>query len=224
MRGELSMSMAGDQDVIESVARYARNNFVSCLWQMLIVIGVMSYHSPPFAFIRHRGADLEAAPAAVAGKLANANPHAARSPRTTRTVALVVRIAVAVTAMALSLSFVGPWLFVRHWRRCIVSSTWPPASFRVRKPFTAEVIQSDTGKLALVYTWKLFVGLVIVACATVPVGLCYFLSREPIVFGAVVLLIAVAAVRFPSRDRVASFIKRQQDLLDHERQKIGASR
>ena len=98
----------------------------------------------------------------------------------------------------LPLSFVGPALMTRHTRQGIAAWTWPPPSFRFVKPFTAEVLESDTGKLAFLYVFEFGIGMVIVGFAILFLPFGYFLSSgNPIVFGAALMLIAAAAARIP---------------------------
>jgi hypothetical protein len=200
------MSTTGDRHVIDSVLPSIRNGFVGLLVQLLFIIGIMIYTAPPFAFIQRRGADLRAAPGAAAA------------------LEVVFWIAVAITAAAFPLSFVCPPLTTQHWRRGIAARTWPPPSFRPSEPFTAEVLRSDTGKLAFLYTVEYGVGLTIIGLATFFVSFCYFLSSgNPIILGAVGLLLLAYAARFPTRNRIATWIERQQELLDQERGDLHSS-
>jgi hypothetical protein len=232
------MPVARDQDVMDSTARLARTAFVSILGQLLFCIGIMIYQVPPLAFLQRPGADFKAAPSAAAGKVADANAAARRAmPRAdlnrpgsfrsnaTAIVGVAVWIAVGIAAVALPLSLVGPALMTRHSRQGIAAWTWPPSSFRYSKPFTAPVLESDTGKLAYLYIFEFGIGWLIVAFTILLMPFGFFLSGgNPIVLGAAVLLIAAIAVRFPSRHRVASWIERQQELLNQDRQKMRIER
>ena len=225
------MPVVGDQDLIDSTARVARVGIFSVLGQMMFIVGMMIYRLPPTEFIRHRGAQLRAAHGAVAGKVADANDAAARAKwKTTRSAMRFVQAAVAITAVALPLSFVGPWLLIRNSRRGIVAWTWPPPSFgkgdrALPKPFTAQVLETDTGKLAYLYVVDFGIGLIIVGFAIVLAPFGYFFSGgDLIVLGAAVLLTAGAAARFPTRGRIAAWIERQQELLNHERHQMRIER
>jgi hypothetical protein len=218
------MSLAADQGVIDATARLARSGYVAILGQMLFIIGTMIYQVPPFELSRRPGAEVRAAPGDAAGKkVADANAAARRVMR--RASARVPMLAgVAITVVALPLSYVGPGLLTRARRRGIAAWTWPPPSFgrgTLPKPFTAEVLESDTGKLAFLYVVELALGWVFVGFAIVLIALAYVMSSgSPIVLGAAVLLTAAAAARFPARNRIAAWIEHQQDVLDQERHDI----
>ena len=167
--------------------------------------------------------DLKAAPDPVATNIANAANFGAMQEARTR--AVFVRIAVAIIALALPLSFAIPAaLLVRSWRRGIASSTWPGRSTNLPMPFTADALQADTGKLCFAYFAQLFIGIAVNGFSIIPVAICYVFGRNPMVSGAAVLLTAVVASRFPVRDRIAAWIERQQGLLDQERQTISSPR
>jgi len=220
------MPAAGDEAVIDSTARLARNGIVAVLAQLILIIGTLIYQIPPFQFIRRPGADHRAAQGAAAGKVADANEAARRAKwQASRVAVRSVWITVAITALVLPLSFVGPALMTRRSRRGIVAWTWPPPSFKAPKPFTAQVLESDTGKLAFLYVVEFGIGLTMVAFAIVLVPFGYFLSGgHLIVLGAAVVLIATAAARFPTRGRIVCWIARQQDLLNHERKQTRVER
>ena len=225
------MAVVGDIDLIDSTARVARIGIVSVLGQLMFIVGMMIYRMPPTEFIRHVGAELRVANGAAAGKEADANEAAQRAKwKATRGAIRFVWVSVAITAVALPLSFVGPWLLTRNSRRGIVAWTWPPPSFgrgdrTLPKPFTAAVLETDTGKLAFLYVVEFGISLTILGFASVLLPFGYFLSGGNLIaLSAGVLLTAAAAARFPTPGRIAAWIERQQELLDHERKQMRIER
>jgi hypothetical protein len=69
------------------------------------------------------------------------------------------------------------------------------------------------------------IGLIIVGFAIVLLPFGYFLSGGNLfALGAAVLLTAAAAAQFPTRGRIAAWIERQQELLNHERHQMRIER
>jgi hypothetical protein len=128
---------------------------------------------------------------------------------------LLTWMAVGFAALALPLSFIVPGLVTNQNRRAIGAGKWP---ITPNPRLGTEASQSDTGKLAFVYLNQLIVGAALDEGAAFFAGVAYLLGKDPIALGVAILLIAAILVRFPTAQRVALWIDRQQEMLILERQ------
>ena len=130
---------------------------------------------------------------------------------------LFTYIAVAVGLMNLALSFVVPNLAVANGRRQIARGVAPKIK---GGPTEAKQIypSGDTGMLAQLYQTQLIVGAAMLEGAAFFAGIAFMLERNPIAAGMALVLLAVLAARFPTRDRIQAWLEQQLGLLQEERQ------
>ena len=79
-------------------------------------------------------------------------------------------------------------------------------------------MQTDTGRLAVVYSTQLIVGAALNEGAAFFAGVAYLIGKDPIALGVGLFLVGVLIARFPTTDRVARWIARQEEMLLVERQ------
>jgi hypothetical protein len=128
---------------------------------------------------------------------------------------LVTWMAVGLAALALPLSFIVPVLITNQYRRSIATGKWDPA--RVPR-FGADAGESDTSKLAGVYMNQLIIGAALDEGAAFFAGVAYMLGKDPIALGVAIVLLCAIIARFPTTQRVATWIDRQLEMLFSERQ------
>jgi hypothetical protein len=149
-----------------------------------------------------------------------ANAAAQPAPASMELGDIITWIAVAFAAIGLPLSYVLPAQISRGMRRRIATENWTPpvgvnapsGALSPGEPWT------DTRKLALTYQTQFLIGAAINEGLAFFAGVAYLLGRNPIALGLALLLIATLALRFPTRNRLASWIERQQELLVQDRQ------
>jgi hypothetical protein len=217
------MSLAGDQLLIDRLARFARNGFLYCIAQMLVIVGVMIYNVPPIAVGRAAHGEKQTGPADAAKKKADADEAYRRARwRASGTALLFDVLGVGLCAAAIAMFYAIPAVAVQFTRHRIVTENWTPpiSSSEDSKLFTRDVLQSDTGKLAFMYIMWMGLGQVVAGFTTVFVVLPYLISQNPLVLGASILVVAVAASQFPTRARVAAWINCQQELLNNDRRDL----
>jgi hypothetical protein len=119
----------------------------------------------------------------------------------------------------LALSFVVPNLAVTNWRKQLARGAAPKVK---GGPTEAKQIYpaGDTGSLAQLYQTQLIVGAAMLEGAAFFAGIAFMLERNPIAAAVALVLLAVLAARFPTRDRVAGWLDRQLELIKEERQSI----
>jgi hypothetical protein len=128
---------------------------------------------------------------------------------------VITWMAVGIAALALPLSFVVPVVITNQGRRAIATGKPAPAP---NPDFGADTDQSDTGRLAGLYMNQLIIGAAQAEGAAFFTAIAYMLGKDPIALGAAIVLVAAILVRFPTDERVARWIDRQQELLLLERQ------
>ena len=72
--------------------------------------------------------------------------------------------------------------------------------------------------LAQLYQTQLIVGAALLEGAAFFAGIAFMLERDPIAAGMALVLLAVLAARFPTRDRIEAWLEQQLGLLQEERQ------
>jgi hypothetical protein len=124
-------------------------------------------------------------------------------------------LAVGVAALDLPLSVILPNLMTGQNRRAMAQgkSTAPQTSLD-----GTELIESDTGKLAMAYQSQLTLGAALNEGAAFLACIAYRMGRDPITLGVAILLLGAIAVRFPTTHRVSLWIAREEEMLSLERQ------
>jgi hypothetical protein len=130
---------------------------------------------------------------------------------------LLTWMAVGFAALALFLSFIVPGLITNQNRRAIAAGKWP---LTPDPRLGTEASQSDTGKLAVVYLSQLIVGAALNEGAAFFALIAYMMGKDPLALSVAIVLLAAILVRFPTTQRVALWIDRQQEMLFLERQAL----
>ncbi len=136
---------------------------------------------------------------------------------------LLTWIAVAMTATLLPLSFIVPELIAGQNRRAIAAGKWTLPQGRGGAQvslYSPEALATDAGKLAVVYSIQLIVGAALNEAPAFLAGVAYLIGKDPIALGGGLALVGVLLARIPTRQRVASWIERQEELLISERQAV----
>jgi hypothetical protein len=200
--------MINTPDTIEKVARQCQIIVGALIAGVLILLGVASL------------VDLRpnAAAPVVIGVVPNAAPGAAADRGEIGPI--ITYTAVALTALALPLSFLVPGLVTRQNRRAIAAGTWtPPAQGGAPgRQIPPETLATDSGKLAMLYQIQLIIGAALDEGAAFCAGIAYLIGRNPIALAMAFLLVGGLVVRFPTPQRVALWIDQQQEKLVEERQ------
>src|SRR5262249_8482076 len=123
-------------------------------------------------------------------------------------------MAIAFAVIDLPLSFLMPALITRRARRAIAAGKWTPS----QTPTGTVAPQTDSGKLAAVYLTQLIIGATLNEGAAFFAGVAYLIGKDPIALGVGLFLVGVLITRFPTTDRVARWIARQEEMLLVERQ------
>ncbi len=211
------MSSANDSELMDSVIRTSQIIAAALITGVVVMLGV-TLVIDPFGDARRRAAVVAGAQAPAADPV----PPPATSPMDAGE--MITWMAVAFAAVSLPLSFVVPGRIADRSRASIVAGTWkPPVQPRgsapvVPSPFSLEVLQTDIGKLALLYQTQWIVGAALIEGTTFFSVIAYMIGGNPIALALAILLLAAMFARFPTRLRVASWIDRQQELLIQDRQ------
>lgn len=139
---------------------------------------------------------------------------------TTVSVPLITYAAVAFTAVLLPVSLLVPGLLAARQRRSIAAGTWA-ASQAGNRPIAGispEAIQTDTGKLAIVYMTQTTVDAAVNSGAANFAAIAYMIEKNPLALLLTLLLVGGIVVRFPTRHRVELWIDEQREKLILERQ------
>jgi hypothetical protein len=128
---------------------------------------------------------------------------------------LLTWLAVGSAALSLPLSFIVPNLIVKQNRRAIAAGKWPLSQTSFN---SSAATDSDTGKLATVYSTQLILGAALIEGAAFFAGVTYLLTKNPIVLGVAILLVVVMVLRLPTAHRVTLWISKQEEMLFLERQ------
>jgi hypothetical protein len=190
------MSMTNEQDVIDSVARTGQFIGIGLITGAVGIIGVSIAVDPT------GGAPRPAMGTMDVGEI-------------------ITWLAFAFAAISLPLSVIVPGQIARQNRQQIAKGTWTASQSgqtHPGSPFGPEALKSDAAKLALVYQIQFIVGAALNEGPTFLAAVAYMIGRNPITVGLACLLVVALAARFPTRDRVASWIDRQQELLIEDRQ------
>jgi len=114
----------------------------------------------------------------------------------------------------LAARLIVPPLVMRIHCRQIARGAWSPDW-----AFNGQVSPtSDAGKLTAVYGTRLFIAVALLECAASSLVGAYQIGREPLALVVAALLILLIAAHFPTRTRVAAWVKWQLRLLDDDRQ------
>jgi hypothetical protein len=212
------MSMNDDQDVIHSMTRTIQI-IAGSLITGVVVFLVVSVVVAPIV-----GAPPVAVGAVGAGQAPDANAGPPPAAGSMDLGEIITWTAVAVAAAGLPLSFWLPGWMTSQNRRSIAAGTWAPPSRADAQtpgppaPFGPEALQSDAGKLALLYQTQFLVGAAINEGLAFFASVAYLIGKNPIALGLALVLLVALIVRFPTRPRIASWLDRQQELLIQDRQ------
>jgi hypothetical protein len=127
-------------------------------------------------------------------------------------------VAVAFGLMVLVLSFVVPRINVARARRQMALKG--PIAITKGRPSEPKQLYpaSDTGKLAPIYQTQLIIGAAILEGGAILAASAYMVERNPIALATVIVLLGAFVARFPTADRVHTWLDRQLGLLQEERQ------
>ena len=212
------MSMPNDEDVMNSVTRTIQIIAGSLITGVAVMLGVSVAVAPIV------GAPPGAGGAVGAGQALDANAGPPPAAGSMDLGEILTWAAVAAAAAILPLSFLLPGWITDQNRRSIAAGTWVPPSrvnpnvLNPSAPFGPESLQSDTGKLAVLYQTQFIVGAALNEGPAFFACIAYMIGKNPIALGLALMLLVALIARFPTRLRVASWIDRQQELLLQERQ------
>ena len=159
-------------------------------------------------------------PGAGPGEGGAANAGAARGGAVDFVGTLMTYLALAWAAVLLPLSVIVPARIAKQNRRKIVAGTWTPQLQGVSPPrqFDPEAFKTDENKLAMVYASQFIIGAALIEGGAFLAGVAYMMGKQPLALGVAVFLVGVLLARFPTLQRVQSWIDRQQEQLILERQ------
>ena len=211
------MSTISDQDFIDRVTRQCQIIIGALIVGVVVFLGIATAIAQLTNGPTQAGAG--AKPADAQGQPADANLNA-RPVGEPDIGTILTWLAVAFAAVTLPLSFVVPRLVAQQNRRAIATGTWPgmkgssPAT-----PTTHEAaLQTDAGKLAMVYQTQLIIGAALNEGVTFFAAVAYLIGNNPIALGLGILLVGGLIARFPTKDRVALWIDRQHEQLILDKQ------
>jgi hypothetical protein len=196
------MSTAAEQDAIDKVARTSQ-----------IVLGALIAGVVVFLVV---ACLVDLRPNAPVPAGADGGAGADRNP----TDSLITYTALGLAALVLPLSFVVPGLMAQHNRRAIAAEKWSPPGQGgpPERQISPAALQTDAGKLAMVYQVQLIAGAALNEGVAFFAAIAYLIEKDPIALGLAVLLLAGLVARFPTSRRVALWIDCQQEKLIQERQ------
>ena len=116
-----------------------------------------------------------------------------------------------------------PGLIAGQNRRAIAAGKWafPQGRGGVQVSlFSPEALATDAGKLAVVYSIQLIVGAALNEAPAFLAGVAYLIGRTRSPWAEGSPWSACSSARIPTRQRVASWIERQEELLISERQAV----
>jgi hypothetical protein len=212
------MSMTGDPDVIDPVARTSQIIAAALIAGVVMMLGMSVALAPSF------GARPGAGGAVGVGRAPEGDAGPGRATGPTDVGGILTWIAVAFAAAGLTLSVLIPRRITDQNRRSIAAGTWvPPSGANREAPGTPAPIgpaspQSDRGKLANVYMTQFIVGAALNEGPAFLASLAYMIESHPVALGLALLLLGALIARFPTRARIASWIEGQQELLVRDRQ------
>jgi hypothetical protein len=207
------MSTISDQEVIDRVTRQSQIIVGALIAGVLFFLGIATVVD----LRPNRPAPAGAAPGPPA---APGNGEGARAAEDQGEIGPVITYAaIAFAAVVLPLSFVVPGLVTKQNRRAIAAGTWAPqAPGGTPTPqINPETPQTDTGKLAMVYSTQLIIGAALNESAAFFAGVAYLVGKDPIALGLAFLLVGGLIARFPTSRRVQLWIDRQTENLILER-------
>ncbi len=200
------MSTTNNESMLNSITLTIQMIGGSLIAGVVIFLGIATVIGPLLVAAPAPGGGANAAPQPVAGSIELAD--------------IMTWTAVAFAAIGLPLSFVVPGQIASGIRRRIAAGKWtPPVAPNAQGgSFGPDARQSDAGKLAVVYQTQFIIGAAIAEGLAFFAAAAYMIGRNPIAFGVALLLVGAIIVQFPTRQRVASWIERQQELLAQDRQ------
>jgi hypothetical protein len=156
---------------------------------------------------------------------ANAGHPPAAAPAPAHHADILGWLAVAAAAASLALSGFLMRLWVTWYRRQIAAGTWA-SLFRKVVDESGEVAdtltehpatQTDRGKLAFVFYVQQGIGTLLLLPASAFAAIVSMETKSPIALGAALLLACGLVAWFPTRNRIANWIDRQEETLIQER-------
>jgi len=197
------MPAISDQDTVTNVTR------TSQIIMGALIAGVLTFVA--VAFMVDVRPDKQAGVQAEAGAGANVLTVRWASPSD----ALLTYTSVIFAAVLLPLSFVLPNVVTARSLQALAGAPSPPPS--PGDPAVAatspQAPQTETGKLATLYTSNLIIGAALNEGLTFFATMCYMIEKNPIALGLALLLIAVLIARFPTAGRVERWIEQQREKL-----------
>jgi hypothetical protein len=210
------MSMIGNQDFIDGVTSRCQIIVGALILGVVVMLGIATVVAPQVQGGARPGAGAKPADARDKPVDANLNHRPLAEPDMAT---ILTWVAVAFAAVTLPLSFVLPGLIAQQNRRAIAAGTWtlikggsPPM------PAAHEAFQTDVGPLAMVYQTQLIIGAAMNEGVAFFAAIAYMIGRNPIALGLGILLVGGLVARFPTKDRVALWMDRQQELLILDKQ------
>jgi hypothetical protein len=194
------MSTNGDEELVERVARQGQiivGVLIAGVISFFGIVTILNVTLVPSAQAAGNPAELAAGPAA---------PNPSLTPGQ-----LLTWVSLAFAAVSLPLSFLVPGVIVRQNRQAIAMGKWTPPPTRqgsIRPPVSPEAMQTDAGKLAMVYLTQLIIGEALIEGAAFLAGVAYLIGKDPIALGLGLFLLGVLITRFPTTHRVALWIDR----------------
>jgi hypothetical protein len=210
------MSTTGDQDFIAGFRTRCQIIVGALITGVVVMLGIATFVAQQQPAAARPGAGAMAVDAQ--GNPADANLD--DRPNNGQDVASILTwMAVGLAAVMLPMSFVLPGLIAQQNRRAIVAGTWPMVKGGSSAvPIASEALQTDASKLAIVYQTQLIIGAAMNEGVAFFAAIVYMIGKNPIALGLAILLLGGLIVRFPTRDRVALWIDRQQEHLILDRQ------
>jgi len=200
------MSAISDQDTITNVTR------TSQIIVGALVTGVLTFVAVAF-MVDVRPDRQTRVPAD-----ARANANAPAGGRAATTDPFITYTAVIFAAVLLPLSFVLPNVVTARSLRALAgaASSPPSPSDRAVPATSPQAPQTETGKLAALYSSNLIIGAALNEGLTFFAAAAYLVEKNPIALGIALLLVAVLIARFPTAGRVERWIEQQREKLRAE--------
>ncbi len=212
------MSTIGDQDFIAGFTTRCQIIVGALITGVVVFLGIATFLAQQQPAAARPGAGAMAV--AVQGKPADAKLN--DRPNAGQDVASILTwLAVGLAAVMMPMSFVVPGLIAQQNRRAIAAGTWSVITRgRPAMEVSNEPPLTDAGKLAIVYQTQLIIGSAMNEGVAFFAAIAYLVGRDPIALGLAILLLGGLIARFPTRDRVASWIDRQEEQLILDRQAV----
>jgi hypothetical protein len=209
------MTTADDDQAIDSVTRVAQIVMAALIAGALMLLGIAVMLAPLLEAGPGQGARAADAKAADQGQ-------GIRPPSGAMDIGEILAwISVGYGVVAMVCSFFVPRLIVNRQRRRIAEGKWDATAFTARPrgaAQTAPPLESDTAKLAVIYTTQLIIGAAFLEGGAMLAAVAYLLGKQPVALSAAILLICLLVAEFPTRARVAAWLDRQMQRLMLERQ------